>query len=118
LTDEDPRPSPQIMHLETSADSRFVILSEAKDLIFLRTFEILRSLRSLRMTRGGTFTEVSSWYYSSNFAAMGMRRPMPKALEVIFRPGAAWRRLYSLLSMVRITHCTVWGSNPSLTMSS
>ena len=55
--------------------------------------------------------------YSSNLAAMGMRRPMPKALEVIFRPGAACRRLYSFLSMVRITHCTVAGSNPSLTMS-
>jgi len=45
---------------ETSAKSRFVILSEAKDLVFPCSYEILRSLRSLRMTGKGTFAEVSS----------------------------------------------------------
>jgi hypothetical protein len=45
--------------VETSAKSHFVILSEAKDLVFSRTYEILRSLRSLRMTGAGTFAEVS-----------------------------------------------------------
>jgi lipopolysaccharide/colanic/teichoic acid biosynthesis glycosyltransferase len=46
------------MHMETSANSHFVILSEAKDLVFPCSYEILRSLRSLRMTREGTFAEV------------------------------------------------------------
>ena len=32
---------------ESSAQSHFVILSEAKDLVFFRIHEILRSLRSL-----------------------------------------------------------------------
>ena len=48
---------------------------------------------------------------------MGMRRPMPKALEVIFSPGAACRRLYSFRSMARMTHRTVSGSKPLATMS-
>jgi len=42
----------------TAANSHFVILSEAKDLVFSRTYEILQSLRSLRMTGKGTFAEV------------------------------------------------------------
>jgi hypothetical protein len=29
--------------------------------MFARTYEILRSLRSLRMTGAGTFAEVSDW---------------------------------------------------------
>ena len=45
---------------------------------------------------------------------MGMRRPMPKALEVIFRPGAACRRLYSFLSMVRITQLHGFRLKPQL----
>jgi hypothetical protein len=48
--------------LETSAKSHFVILSEAKDLVLCRFFEILRSLRSLRMTGNATFAELSSCY--------------------------------------------------------
>ena len=40
--------------VESSAHSHFVILSGAKDLVFSRTYEILRSLRSLRMTGQGT----------------------------------------------------------------
>jgi len=35
---------------ETFAKKHFVILSGAKDLVFSRGYEILRSLRSLRMT--------------------------------------------------------------------
>jgi len=50
------------MQLETSAKSHFVILSEAKDLVFSRIYEILRSLTSLRMTSEGAFAEVSTWY--------------------------------------------------------
>jgi hypothetical protein len=46
--------------VETSAESYFVILSGAKDLVFSRIDEILRSLRSLRMTDEGTFAEASS----------------------------------------------------------
>ncbi len=45
---------------ETSAKRFFVILSEAKDLVFIGNYEILRSLRSLRMTAGRTFAEVSN----------------------------------------------------------
>ncbi len=33
------------------------------------------------------------------FWAIGKRRPMPKALEVTFSPGAAYWRLYSLQSI-------------------
>jgi hypothetical protein len=46
--------------VETSAKSHFVILSGAKDLVSCRNYEILQSLRSLRMTGAGTFAEVSS----------------------------------------------------------
>jgi len=53
---------PVWMQIETSADSHFVILSEAKDLVFPCSYEILRSLRSLRMTSEGTFAEVSTCY--------------------------------------------------------
>ncbi len=48
------------LELETFAKGEFVILSEAKDLVFLRIYEILRSLRALRMTKMGTFAEVST----------------------------------------------------------
>jgi hypothetical protein len=44
---------------ETSAQGHFVILSEAKDLVFPYSYEILRPLRFLRMTSGGTFAGVS-----------------------------------------------------------
>ena len=50
------------MQLETSAKIHFVILSVAKDLVFPRIYEILRSLRFLRMTGEGTFAEVSTRY--------------------------------------------------------
>jgi hypothetical protein len=49
---------------ETSAKTHCVILSEAKDLIFSRTYEILRSLRSLRMTSKGAFAGTSYLYKS------------------------------------------------------
>jgi hypothetical protein len=38
------------MGFGTSAQTSFVILSGAKDLVFSRIYEILRSLHSLRMT--------------------------------------------------------------------
>jgi hypothetical protein len=44
---------------ENSAKSNFVTLSGAKDLVFSDTYEILRSLLSLRMTGQGTLAEVS-----------------------------------------------------------
>jgi hypothetical protein len=50
--------------IETSTNSHFVILSAAKDLVFTCSYEILRSLRSLRMTGEGTFPEVSNCHYS------------------------------------------------------
>ena len=45
--------------LKTSAKCHFVILSEAKDLLFTGAYEIIRSLCSLRMTDAATFAEVS-----------------------------------------------------------
>ncbi len=57
--------SPALIHLgsnpfcEISAKSIFVILSEAKDLVFSISYEILRSLRSFRMTVLTAFAEVS-----------------------------------------------------------
>ncbi len=57
--------APFCAHLETSAKIHIVILSAAKDLVFSRTYEILRSLRSLRMTGEGTFAEVLHWFPSS-----------------------------------------------------
>ena len=57
--------------VETSANRPFVILSEAKDLIFPRIYEILRSLRFLRMTREETFAEVSSCVGSAIWVAAG-----------------------------------------------
>jgi hypothetical protein len=53
---------------ETSAKYHFVILSEAKDLVFSRSHEILRSLRSLRMTIRVNFAEVSTLNFSSSAA--------------------------------------------------
>jgi len=50
---------PVYAYFETSTNSLFVILSEAKDLVFPCIYEILRSLRSLRMTGEGTFAGVS-----------------------------------------------------------
>jgi hypothetical protein len=48
------------LEVETSAKHHFVILSGAKDLVFSRSYEILRSLRSLRMTSKVTYAEVPS----------------------------------------------------------
>ncbi len=39
-------------------------------------------------------------------AAIGKRRPEPKAFGEIFNPGAACWRLYSARSTIRITFCT------------
>ena len=50
----------ELYEVKTSANSHFVILSAAKDLVLPCIYEILRSLRSLRMTGEGTFAEVSS----------------------------------------------------------
>jgi hypothetical protein len=54
--------SKQIFEFETSAKNRVVILSVAKDLVFTGSYEILRSLRSLRMTGERAFAEVSICY--------------------------------------------------------
>jgi hypothetical protein len=43
-----------------TAKSNFVIRSEVKDLVVTGIYEILRWLRSLRMTGVGTFAEVDS----------------------------------------------------------
>ena len=44
---------------------------------------------------------------------IGMRRPIPKANGVIFSPGAACLRLYSLRSTFPSTSATIPGSKPS-----
>src|SRR6185295_10555582 len=44
--------------------------------------------------------------YTSSLAAMGNRRPYPKAFAEILRPGAACWRLYSARSTMRITRRT------------
>ena len=46
-------------------------------------------------------------YSNSYFAAIGMRRPLPKARAESLMPGGIWRRLYSLRSNRRATHRTV-----------
>ncbi len=70
--------------LESSSKSHFVILSEAKDLVFTYSYEILRSLRSLRMTKAGTFAEVSTWYYLlSPSLRVGAFRPAKNCEEAI-----------------------------------
>lgn len=46
-------------------------------------------------------------YPNSYFAAMGMRRPLPKARAESLMPGGIWRRLYSLRSSRRATQRTV-----------
>jgi hypothetical protein len=50
--------------VESLTKSYFVILSGVKDLVFCRTYEILRSRRSLRMTGEGTGAEIASWHES------------------------------------------------------
>jgi hypothetical protein len=57
--------------VETSAKSHIVILSGANDLVSYCNYEILQSLRSLRMTGEGTFAEVSS----SRFKVKSMNFP-------------------------------------------
>lgn len=52
-----------------------------------------------------------------NFAAIGIRRPTPKARLVTFRPVAACLRLYSFTSTMRITFLMVCSSKPAATMS-
>src|SRR6266446_8872812 len=46
------------------------------------------------------------FHYTPVLAAMGKRRPEPKAFGEIFSPGAACWRLYSARSTMRITRCT------------
>jgi hypothetical protein len=48
------------LRIETYANSLFVILSTAKDLVFTHNYENLRSLPSLRMRVERTFAEVST----------------------------------------------------------
>jgi hypothetical protein len=55
--------------VETSAKSNFVIRSEANDLVFPCIYEILRSLRSLRMTKVGTLPSS----FGSNFRKYSSR---------------------------------------------
>src|SRR5580658_2185389 len=58
----------------------------------LRVVQVMGRLKSDFLGDfGHRFFHVSSL----NFWAMGIRRPIPKALVVTFRPGAIWRRLYS-----------------------
>ena len=47
--------------------------------------------------------------------AIGTRRPMPKARGETLSPGAAWRRLYSLKTILLSTSRTSSGEMPSLT---
>ena len=54
-------------------------------------------------------TGSSSARYS---AAMGKRRPTPNAFDVIFSPGAACRRLYSLSVILRTMSSTTSRSSP------
>ena len=54
--------------------------------------------------------------YSTVLAAMGIRLPIPKALEVTLSPGAACLRLYSDLEIALITHNTVSFSKPFSTI--
>ena len=49
---------------------------------------------------------------------MGLRRPMPKARGETFKPGAAWRRLYSVNVILLITSLTTAGAKPRWMMSS
>lgn len=56
--------------------------------------------------------------YFGGRAAMGIRRPKPKAREVTFRPGAACWRLYSLTRILWSTSSTVRSSSPSRMTSS
>jgi hypothetical protein len=70
--------NPYTLQIETSAKSHFVILSAAKDLVFTCSDEILQSLRSLRMTGEGTFTEVSNCYNGRMSKAAIFHAPMPK----------------------------------------
>ena len=49
---------------------------------------------------------------------MGMRRPLPKAREETFSPGAACWRLYSLRYTIRATSSTVDRSKPRAAASS
>jgi hypothetical protein len=69
----------QLRQLETSAKSHFVILSGAKDLVLLGSYEILRSLRSLRMTGEGTFAEVSTLRSGGGCATRKTVLPVSKA---------------------------------------
>jgi hypothetical protein len=65
------RPRACVCQVETSAEYHFVILSEAKDLVFTHSYEIRRSLCSLRMTGERTFAEVSSCAHLGNLFLVG-----------------------------------------------
>src|SRR5882724_9008359 len=54
---------------------------------------------------------------SQYLCAIGILRPIPNALLVTFKPGAAWRRLYSFKSIKRMTLRTVSSSKPDSTIS-
>ncbi len=60
-------------------------------------------------------------YYSNDslyLFVIGNRRSLPNARVVIFTPGGAWRRLYSLTSTRCITRSTVLRSKPIARISS
>jgi hypothetical protein len=56
--------------------------------------------------------------YGTNRCAIGKGRPNPKAREVIFNPGAACFRLYSLRSTSSAISFTSFNSNPYLSAMS
>jgi hypothetical protein len=57
----------RVNQFEAYAKSHIVILSEAKDLIFTCIYEILRLLRSLRMTGEGPFAEFPTLLHSVDY---------------------------------------------------
>ena len=48
---------------------------------------------------------------------IGYRRSRPKFFSVTFTPGAAWRRLYSAMLIMRSTRITVSRSKPAATIA-
>jgi len=59
-----------------------VILSEATDLVFTPTYEVLRSLRSLRMTVGRLLQEANLTTIKMNFIRVGVFSHCQKPLDI------------------------------------
>ena len=85
--------------------------------------------KSSRVAREELYSDVNqmsklSWVFvflivlASIVAAIGILLPIPNALEVTFRPGAACLRLYSFRCTALATHRTVSRSKPISTMRS